>query len=212
MSDSVPASDAISAAYDRRFSLLQRLAEVLETTLQTELEHTPHIDRCTFRAKSPSRFLVKANNPQYTHPLAEIEDQVVGRVLVHLLSDLQPVADVVEQLWGAVEVRRVEPENARQFDYESWHYIVVIPEHSKPEGWETLSDMPTTFELQIRTLFMHAYAEPQHDWAYQANRDLSRDETRHLAWVAAAAWGADRSFAEIYGQLTSPSRGNELGH
>lgn len=52
--------------------------------------------------------------------------------------------------------------------------------------------MPETFELQVRTLFMHAWAEPQHNLGYKSPGDLSKEHRRHLAWIAASAWGADR--------------------
>lgn len=42
----------------------------------------------------------------------------------------------------------------------SRHHLFVISEHERPEGWADASDMPDTFEFLIRTLFMHAYAEP----------------------------------------------------
>jgi hypothetical protein len=46
-----------------------------------------------------------------------------------------------------------------------------------PAYWATASFLNTfsTFELQIRTLFMHAYVEPQHDIGSKAARDLPRE-------------------------------------
>jgi ppGpp synthetase/RelA/SpoT-type nucleotidyltranferase len=61
--------------------------------------------------------------------------------------------------------------------------------------------MPTTFEMQVRTLFMHAYAEPPHDWGYKSGGELTRDVERQLAWIAASAWGADRMYADLRGEL-----------
>jgi ppGpp synthetase/RelA/SpoT-type nucleotidyltranferase len=60
--------------------------------------------------------------------------------------------------------------------------------------------MPSTFELQIRTLFMHAYAEPQHDFAYKSSAELLRDDRKRLGWIASAAWGADRAYQELLNQ------------
>lgn len=41
--------------------------------------------------------------------------------------------------------------------------------------------MPVTFELQVRTHFMHAWAEPQHDLGYTPDGVVERDHRRQLA-------------------------------
>jgi ppGpp synthetase/RelA/SpoT-type nucleotidyltranferase len=61
--------------------------------------------------------------------------------------------------------------------------------------------MPSTFELQIRTLFMHAWAEPQHDMGYKAAQELTREIRRELAWIAASAWGADQAYDRVFQRL-----------
>jgi ppGpp synthetase/RelA/SpoT-type nucleotidyltranferase len=61
--------------------------------------------------------------------------------------------------------------------------------------------MPTTFELQIRTLCMHAWAEPQHDVGYKSAEELSREDRRELAWIAASIWGADHGFERVLKRL-----------
>lgn len=42
---------------------------------------------------------------------------------------------------------------------------------------------------QLRTLVLHAWAEPQDDFGYKSGPDW---ETGNLDWVAVSAWGADR--------------------
>lgn len=63
-------------------------------------------------------------------------------------------------------------------------------------------DFPKFFELQIKTIFQHAWAEAEHDSVYnQFSGSLNRDEKRLIAYVAAQAWGADNSFAVVMEQL-----------
>ena len=59
-----------------------------------------------------------------------------------------------------------------EFNYESYHLICVVPPHLKLDGWAARDDVPSTFELQVRTIFIHAYAEPQHDIGYKAASEL----------------------------------------
>lgn len=64
-------------------------------------------------------------------------------------------------------------------------------------GWRDRHDVPDAFELQVRTLFQHAYAEPQHNVGYKPSVQLTREEQRELAWIAASAWGADHQLERL---------------
>lgn len=74
------------------------------------------------------------------------------------------------------------------------HLVCLIPLEVKPNDWGTGHDLPSTFELQMRTLCMLAWAEPQHDVGYESVEELSREDKRELAWIAASMWGADQAF------------------
>jgi len=81
--------------------------------------------------------------------------------------------------------------------YETDHYIFLIPKNMLPRQWNEYENLPTTAELQIRTLFMHAYAEPQHDIDFKGSGNLPNNIRRQLAWIAASAWGGDHAYSEI---------------
>ncbi|MBN9152247.1 MAG: RelA/SpoT domain-containing protein [Micrococcales bacterium] len=192
----MPNADAtLRVEFNARRPLLQQLAATLEEKTREALEGVSHIDRIGFRVKDTESFMTKAGDPKYTSPLTQIEDQVAGRVITFFRDDIQIVRDQITSYFRGVEHEVKEPENATEFGYESDHYIFVIAEHWKPEGWAEESEMPVTVELQIRTLFMHAWAEPQHDIGYKANVD--RITQRELAWIAASAWGADHKLNEL---------------
>lgn len=182
-------------AYEARRPLLQQLATTLEQKTCDALEGLPHIDRVSFRAKGTDSFVTKAQDPKYTNPLVQIEDQVAGRVITFFRDDIPIVRDKITNYFRGVEHEIKEPKNATEFGYESDHYIFVIAEHWKGDGWAKEPDMPVTIEFQIRTLFMHAWAEPQHDIGYKGDVDLTTQ--RELSWIAASAWGADHKLNEL---------------
>jgi len=62
------------------------------------------------------------------------------------------------------------------------------------------------FELQIKTLFQHAWAESEHDLAYKPVEDLPKDQRRRVAFVAAQAWGADHILHELVEELKGPNQ------
>ncbi len=190
--------EPLGEQYKERQPLLGELRDRLERETTEALDGLPHVDRVSFRVKAPESFVSKAidprNDPAYSDPLIEIEDQVAGRVLVFFLSDLSAIRVRLEATFNTVERTERRPERDAEFGYESDHLICVIPPHLKPDAWSHRTDLPSTFELQIRTLFMHAYAEPQHGMAYKGARGLPRVIRRELAWIAASAWGADQAY------------------
>lgn len=201
------ASDADGDALGREFLARQEQLRTLcvrltEATTEA-LAQLPHIDRISFRAKEKSSFLrkalaVRAGHRRYRNPLREVEDQVAGRVLTFFRSDLEPIRQRLTETFGAVEDVRKEPESPTEFSYESDHLVLHIPPYLAPTIWEGRQDVPVTFEMQVRTLFQHAWAEPQHDLGYKAQGDLDRETKRQLAWVAASAWGADHALDQVH--------------
>lgn len=189
--------NAILQAYEQRYPLLKALAEGLQREVSGLLESVPHVDRVYFRAKEPGHFAAKAaksGGSAYKNPLREIEDQVAGRVLVLFLGDIDPVVERLRVSFSVVETQRKAPSKPDAFGYESFHCVFMIPPQAKPAMWDTLTEAPVTFEMQVRTLFQHAWAEPQHDLEYKGSGETPLDARRELAWAASSAWGADRSF------------------
>jgi ppGpp synthetase/RelA/SpoT-type nucleotidyltranferase len=67
---------------------------------------------------------------------------------------------------------------------------------------------PTFFELQVKTLFQHAWSEAEHDLAYKPNKPLSSLQKRFVALTAAQAWGADQMFAQLNSELNGAPAAN----
>lgn len=197
---------AIRSAYEARLGLLNKLARTLENELRATLSGLPHVDRISFRTKGADSFLEKAldlddaGKKKYAHPLEEIEDQVAGRVLVFYRSDIVAVLGVIEEKWRKAEQEHRRATITSQFEYETTHRICVITPDMFPEGWSDLAEPPATFELQIRTLAQHAWAEPQHAF-YKNKGGLEVDSERKLYWAAASAWGIDSIWEDLQREL-----------
>lgn len=193
--------EELGRRYRDNAPLLTRVRDRLEVETTEALKGLNHIDRVYFRVKDHDSFLNKAldprNKPAYGDPLAEIEDQIAGRVLVFFLEDVEAVRGRLAGTFSFVESVRRKPAKDEEFGYESHHLVCVIPPQALLPDWEGRDDLPRTFELQVRTLFMHAWAEPQHDLGYKASEELPRSVKRELAWIAASAWGADGAFQRV---------------
>jgi len=189
-------------SYNERYPALIRVAIELERTLKGYFEGVPHIDRISVRAKRPDSFAIKAakmdeaGNPKYVEPLDQIQDQIGARVIVFYLHDVESARAVVERYFRPVETRELVPEDHWAFGYFGRHWVFPLPEDLIPDG-EDVEAYPRFFELQVRTLFQHAWSEANHDLGYKPPQPLTPIQERQFAYTAAQAWGADRVFEEL---------------
>ena len=192
--------------YERRYdSFLQRVAANLEAHIRNQLTGVEHIDRVSARAKSPDRFGAKARSedngrPKYVSPLTDIQDQLGARVIVFYRGDVEVVSRVVARYFTSIEEKELVPESQWEFGYFGQHSILSLPRDVIPEG-VPVAEVPRFFELQIKTLFQHAWSEANHDLGYKSRAPLNADQQRRLAFTAAQAWGADRVFDELRAEI-----------
>jgi len=205
-------SDELLAEYtDRHTKILRPMAMALTAHLEDSLRGIERIDRIVARAKSPSRFVFKAmkaledGGSKYCHPFEQIQDLVGARIIVFYRQDVAAVHEVILRYYKPIEVRDLVPEKESEFGYFGKHLILALPE----ELFEDDADRkrsPVFFELQIKTLFQHAWSEAGHDLAYKPNVELSTLQKRLVALTAAQAWGADQQFALLHTELNGAPR------
>lgn len=191
---------------DRYANVLQPLASNLQRYCEKQMKDLPRIDRVSVRAKSVESFLRKAQKrdengaPKYPLPLDEIQDQLGARITTFYLRDVSAVEKFVEAYFPPIEKKRKEPESSGEFGYEGYHYILFVPDDIIPKELAN-SPRPNFFELQIKTLFQHAWSESAHDLFYKPELDPTRSQRRRGAFTAAQAWGADQIFDELAEEL-----------
>lgn len=187
----------------RHGAILEPLAKGLGSHIAELVETLPRIDRVQARPKSPERFMAKALKEEegvrkYSDPLNEIQDQVGARIVTFYSDDVDAVCEKVERYFRHIEKKRVVPGSVAEFGYFGFHYIVRVPSDVLDSSWDE-RHVPTHFELQIKTLFQHAWSEANHDLGYkELNGDLTSEERRKMAWASAQAWGADQIFNDLF--------------
>lgn len=169
----------------------------LDAYFAEALSSLAHIDRYECRIKTNDSAYKKYKEKYLgsAEPFAEFEDLVAARIIVFFLSDIDRVRHVLLEHFDRVERSERRPELDDQFGYESEHLVLAVPPHLKPSSGSEFC--PNTLEVQIRTILMHAYAEPQHDILYKSQTVVPKEIKRRLAWIAASCWGADREYEEL---------------
>lgn len=195
-------SEKLREAYQTRFDeVLSVLAQRLREFVWDVSKEYPRIDRVSARAKDVERFLSKAlivedGKSKYSEPLNQIQDQLAVRIVIFYTSDIDPINELINAYFASVEEKRIIPDAENEFGYEGLHHILFIPEDLFTPDIDR-ENCPEFFELQVKTLFQHAWAEANHDLAYKPSSDLDKIQKRKVAFTAAQAWGADLIFNEL---------------
>jgi ppGpp synthetase/RelA/SpoT-type nucleotidyltranferase len=182
---------------------LKSTAEALRQYISDLLKDEPRIDRITARAKDPESFLKKARasvdgKAKYTEPLSQIQDQLGARIITFYRADVDRLDTIIKSFFNTIEFCDRVPESEWEFGYFGRHYVLILPSDVKNDSIDKML-MPEFFELQIKTLFQHAWSEADHDLGYKPGAvPLSPEEKRKLAYTSAQAWGADHMFDELF--------------
>jgi putative GTP pyrophosphokinase len=181
-------------AYAERYPRLRCVAELLAKALHDALDTRPRVDQIAVRVKSLDRILEKSRRMGYANPLEEVLDQIGARVVVYYESDVEPTAQAILGCFRLHQQHVYEAPDPRTFGYQGKHFICYLPMEIHA-GAQSPVDF---FELQVSTLFQHAWAEAEHELGYKAETPLEYEDKRKIAWAAAQAWGADTIFDEIW--------------
>ena len=190
--------------YSERFEkVLRPLAHSLEGHLQEYFGDEPRVDRINARPKSIERFLAKcskqeAGKPKYSEPLHQIQDQLAARIITFYRSDVERMVSLVLKYFRPIETKELVPESEWEFGYFGRHFVLLLPSDIL-DGSIDRESVPQFFELQIKTLFQHAWSEANHDLGYKPqSSSLPSGAGRRLAYTSAQAWGADQMFDELF--------------
>ncbi|MEK7670909.1 MAG: RelA/SpoT domain-containing protein, partial [Bacteroidota bacterium] len=143
----------------------------------------------------------------YKKPFQEIQDILGARIVVFYKCDIEPVSKIIEKAFNPVEKQQLIPEDENEFGYEGLHYVLFIPPHIGGQ-YRGVFNIPTFFELQIKTLYQHAWAQAEHGLGYKPGVQLDRDTKRKLAFVAAQSWGADEMLEALYQKIQTGNLNN----
>lgn len=181
---------------------LEKIADKINENLMEIFKGIHHIDRISCRVKAPDSFLTKIlkknldGSYKYKTPMKEVQDFIGARVIVYYKTDIEPVKEIISKFYNFVEGNYVIPDDVSKFGYEGFHFICVIP--STIYGDHKNNPLvPDFFELQIKTLYQHAWSQANHGLGYKPGTDLSDEKQRKLAFVAAQSWGADTILTEL---------------
>jgi len=150
----------------------------------------------TGRTKSVEDIREKIRRKAYADPKKQLTDISGIRVILYFESQVERASKIIEKSFKVDKANSYNRDVALSIDqigYRSVHYVcdlggarTDLPENSHLFG--------LCFEIQLRTVLQHAWAELAHDRNYKFSEKLPRDIERELFLYAGMLEIADRGF------------------
>ena len=203
-------AQVLLAQYRQLLPIYEKMAEVIPEKLKEFFDEAGIIVAAVeHRVKTESslagKLQLKGEKYQSIH---DITDVVGIRVITFYNDDVDKVASVLERLFEIDWENSIDKRKAHEIDsfgYLSLHYICRIPEsaYTNPEHPE-LNQI--RFEVQMRTVLQHAWANMNHDTGYKSGVEIPKVYKRNLSRLAGMLELVDDEFSRIRQELADYRR------
>lgn len=200
--------DEILNWYISKRPLYKNLAIKVESIIKEVLDSS-NISYYTIssRAKEIDSFINKAKKDKYDDPINQITDIAGVRVITFVKSEVYQCCEVIKPLFDIDESNSIDKGKELGNDkvgYRSVHYVAKLTEDRlKLPEYKIFNNM--CFEIQIRTILEHAWADISHDRNYKFQGVLPPDNDiqRRFSLAAATLELVDREFDSIAKEIGS---------
>ena len=147
------------------------------------------------RIKDLISLIGKASSKSYDDPLTEIKDIVGIRIVTLFLSDLSKIDEIINSELSVISKDDKTTDDDSAVGYRSIHYICTFkPEYSGPRYKKIAGQQ---FEIQVRTLCMHAWSAVSHYIDYKGDWDVPKDLVGSLKALSGLFHIADSQFEQF---------------
>ncbi len=183
-----------TAEYRQRYPVFQKLQEEVQFTVEAVISPTGiRVHGVTSRVKTLESLEEKAQRKLYKEPLRQTPDIVGARIVALYRSDLPRIVAVLHDAFSVIHQEdKVDGAELEEFGYMSHHLEARIPStHSGPRYAE-IKDI--TFEIQVRTVLMDAWANVSHHLAYKGEETIPPELRRDFHALSGLFYVADKHF------------------
>jgi len=210
MGNSTPSIQDLSEWYQSRLSYYKILAESASRCLRIIIEEEGiQCHRIENRVKTQKSFIEKIDNENFSGDPTKIHDLAGVRVITYIKSDLERVAKIVRKAFSVIEERnKTDDLKENEFGYRSLHFIAQFSRsRTKLPDYKMYKDV--NFEIQVRTILEHAWAEIEHDRRYKYKGVLSTRDQRLINKVSGLLELADEEFDRFVKKVDKYSKGTK---
>ena len=151
------------------------------------------------RVKEKNSLAKKIDGKNKYQDLGEITDIVGCRIISYFEIDVEKIVALLFKEFKIDEVNSIDKKkilDPDRFGYLSYHIICSISdERAQLREYKNYKDLK--FEIQVRTILQHAWAEIEHDIGYKSNIAVPREFRRKFSRIASMLEIADDEFSRL---------------
>ncbi|GAA5095922.1 hypothetical protein GCM10023210_29190 [Chryseobacterium ginsengisoli] len=187
----------ILAEYEEKSSLYSSFSFKVEKVLK-KLCRNFSIHQITSRVKtkeSLAQKVIKKN--KYIH-LDDITDILGLRIITYFEDDISKIEEILNREFKIDWINSTDKGNIEidKFGYRSVHYILQLSDN-RAQSSEFAEYKDIKFEIQIRSILQHSWAEIEHDLGYKSFIEIPQKAKRTFYRVAALLEQADIEFTKL---------------
>ena len=194
-----PHCQAILQEYRDNLPLLNKTADEVRASLRKALDDAGLIIaalECRVKTEHSLAGKLELKGSKYAS-LGDLTDIIGLRVITFYIDDVDKVASAVERLFtvdweNSVDKRKLH--DIDSFGYLSLHYICSTP------------GCPYRFEIQMRTVLQHAWANMNHDTGYKSGVEIPTRYRRDMSRIAGMLELIDDEFSRIRTEINDYRR------
>lgn len=186
--------------FDKKILTLNSFRENSELLIKSLLNLEsiePHLINSRLKEKNSLEKKIIKKNYKYSC-LEDITDIVGIRVIVYFEDEVDKVADLIEKEFDIDKENSIDKRiiSEDKFGYRSLHYVASYKkDRLKLKEYSVFKNLK--FEIQIRTILQHSWAEIEHDLGYKGENEIPSSAKRTFYRVAALLEQADIEFVKL---------------
>lgn len=186
--------ESLRGEYEKRADKYEHLKDEVIFILNNELQRQKiPVHQITARVKPFDSFVDKARRQECNAPFDEILDLCGVRVICLFLTDLRRISEIIEEKFFIHTIdNKVYSKPEEVFGYMSVHYIGLLPTSFAGPRYDNLKGLK--FEIQLRTIAMHAWATISHYLDYKTPAAVPSSLRKDFNALSALFYVADTHF------------------
>lgn len=183
--------------FETRRSIYRALLDEVVFILQDAVDQSEiKIHSIEHRVKDETSIIKKCIDNGYSDPFMSLVDIAAARVICLFRSDLEKIGGLIGERFDVFNRDDKINESTDSFGYMSVHYVCKMKEGYSGPRYEKIKNI--NFEIQVRTLSMHAWAAISHYLEYKGEWDVPAHLRKSLNALSGLFYVADSEFEQFY--------------